>query len=178
VLGFVDDSDGMTSYDLKQEVEGSVGYFWPFPHTQLYDEPKRLVAGGLLKEHIEPGGRRRRVYTITQAGRRALHDWLDEPATTPTRIHDPGLLQLFFAGASGQEPGAAARRLTTLAEAQVQAHQQRLDEYLAIADMIQSGEMDIDLGGCCQRTLDAGLAMERLMVEFWEGVRDDPPTAD
>ncbi|HMK11556.1 MAG TPA: helix-turn-helix transcriptional regulator, partial [Acidimicrobiales bacterium] len=72
VLGFAAQHSPVTSYDLKQMVAGSVGYFWPFPHSQLYAEPARLVAAGLLDEDVEATGRRRRLYRITPAGRSAL----------------------------------------------------------------------------------------------------------
>lgn len=59
VLGMVSMRGPSTSYDLKRAVNRSVGYFWPFPHAQLYSEPKRLVDLGLLEVHQEEAGRRR-----------------------------------------------------------------------------------------------------------------------
>ncbi|MER8162802.1 PadR family transcriptional regulator [Streptomyces sp. NPDC094472] len=58
-----------TSYDLKRAISRSVGYFWNFPHAQLYSEPKRLQETGLLELHQEGTGRRRKTYTITAARR-------------------------------------------------------------------------------------------------------------
>ena len=49
VLGMIAMRGPSTSYDLKRAVGHSVGYFWPFPHAQLYSEPKRLVELGLLE---------------------------------------------------------------------------------------------------------------------------------
>ena len=68
VLGLVA-AGATTSYELKQKVAGSVGYMWTFPHSALYAEPSRLVTLGLLDEEREQHGRRRRIYTITHAGR-------------------------------------------------------------------------------------------------------------
>ncbi|MDR4215877.1 PadR family transcriptional regulator, partial [Bacillus paralicheniformis] len=39
-----------TSYQLKQRVARSVGNFWAFAHSQLYDEPARLVNAGLVTQ--------------------------------------------------------------------------------------------------------------------------------
>src|SRR6185436_3484837 len=97
VLGIIAMRGPCTPYDLKRMVQLSVGNFWPFPHTQLYDEPKRLAQAGLLEETREETGRRRRHYAITEAGRRPLGEWLSEPVTTPTEYRDLGLLKLFFA---------------------------------------------------------------------------------
>src|SRR6266576_3079514 len=79
VLGLVAFLGRATSYDMKRLANMSVGYFWTFPHSQLYAEPDRLVKLGLLHEDREEGGRRRRVYSVTDAGREELGDWLAEP---------------------------------------------------------------------------------------------------
>ena len=48
VLGLIALLGRATSYDLKAMVGRSIGYFWTFPHSQLYAEPDRLVGMGLL----------------------------------------------------------------------------------------------------------------------------------
>jgi DNA-binding PadR family transcriptional regulator len=68
VLGMIKLRGPSTSYELKRAVGRSVGYFWPFPHAQLYREPVHLVEAGLLEEQQESEGRRRRIYTITPTG--------------------------------------------------------------------------------------------------------------
>ena len=102
VLGLVGAFGPCTSYDMKRAVSTSIGYFWPFPHSQLYAEPVRLAALGLLSEQQETGGRKRRTYTLTAAGTEALRDWLAEPTDEPTEIRDLSLLKLFF-GAQADE---------------------------------------------------------------------------
>ena len=42
VLGMIGLRGPSTPYDLKRGIGHSVGYFWPFPHAQLYAEPERL----------------------------------------------------------------------------------------------------------------------------------------
>ncbi|MGF7234739.1 MAG: PadR family transcriptional regulator, partial [Frankia sp.] len=101
VLGELTRHGPATPYDLKRWVGASVGNFWSFPHAQLYKEPPRLAGAGLLVEEREPGGRRRRVFAVTDAGRAALRRWLATPATGPTELRDPGLLQLAFLDLGG-----------------------------------------------------------------------------
>ena len=72
VLGIIAMLGPSTPYDLKRFVQRSVANFWPFPHTQLYAEPKRLAEAGLLEETREESGRRRRHYAITETGRQRL----------------------------------------------------------------------------------------------------------
>ena len=171
VLGLIDHLGPLTSYELKQKVELSVGYFWPFPHTQLYTEPQRLVDDGLLSEDAESGGRRRRTYSITARGVAALEAWVAEPSGLATSVRDHGLLQLFFADAG--EPGSEtlAERTRQIAAKRIEAHQQRLSDYQALAND------DLPLGPdtCRGRTLLLGLQLEQLMIEFWRGVESDPP---
>ena len=133
VLGIIAMRGPSTPYDLKRFVQLSVGNFWPFPHTQLYDEPKRLAEAGLLEETREESGRRRRHYTITEAGRRRLAEWLSEPVTTPTEYRDLGLLKLFFAELA--EPEA----VLALAREQAAAQRAQLARYEALLERFGAG---------------------------------------
>ena len=74
VLGLIGLRGPSTPYELKSAAARSIAYFWPFPHSQLYSEPIRLAAAGLLKEVREIGGRNRKVYSLTDEGRLALTD--------------------------------------------------------------------------------------------------------
>ncbi|MFC6706807.1 PadR family transcriptional regulator [Flexivirga alba] len=85
VLGMLAMRGPSTSYQLKRAVGRSVGYFWPFPHAQLYSEPKRLVELGLLDVQTEEEGRRRQTFSVTGAGLTALRRWLREPSEDPSR---------------------------------------------------------------------------------------------
>ena len=162
VLGFAAGQSQVTSYDLKQMVAGSVGYFWPFPHSQLYAEPARLATAGLLDEEVEARGRRRRLYRITQAGRAALRAWIEEPTPDNTEVRDLGLLKLFFA-ASGSADDVAA-----LADEQRTVHERMLAEYDALHDAIhdQAGQWEL-------ATLELGRRFEQMTIDFWAGVAAD-----
>src|SRR2546422_1923324 len=103
VLGVVAFLGRATPYDMKRLVGMSIGYFWTFPHSQLYAEPARLVEMGLLEEQREEGGRRRRTYSITDAGMEELKDWLADPETPPIEMRDTGTLKLFFGNLAGPE---------------------------------------------------------------------------
>src|SRR4051812_18166763 len=104
VLGLVAAAGGATPYDLKRIHAAGVGNFWSLNHAQLYAEPDRLAAAGYLSIEQEKGGRRRKSYELTPAGRSALDAWLSSPTAEFTDLRDPGLLQLFF----GAEPRALA----------------------------------------------------------------------
>src|SRR5258705_5037952 len=115
VLGLIDQLATASPYDLKRAAAAGVGHFWSLPHTQLYSEPARLAEAGYLAERRETEGRRRRLYTLTARGRKALDEWRVTPTDELYEIRDAGLLRLFF----GADPSVLAR-------AQLAAHRENL----------------------------------------------------
>ncbi len=97
--------DEATPYDLKQALERSIENFWPVPHTSFYAEPVRLTSAGLLSERRETHGRRRKLYSLTDDGRQALHEWRDSPELAPPQLRDEGVLKLF----AGADPVAYSK---------------------------------------------------------------------
>ena len=88
LLALLDQLGEATSYDIKQALEKSIENFWPVPHTTAYEEPARLAAGGYLLAQQEAGGRRRKLYSLTDAGRAALRGWAAEPSAAPPQLRD------------------------------------------------------------------------------------------
>jgi DNA-binding PadR family transcriptional regulator len=155
VLGLVERAGEATPYDLKQIVAATVGGFFSIPHSQLYAEPERLAKAGYLRERREPAGRRRKHYTITEKGRRALEKWLRTPTEELYELRDPGLLKLAFGG----DPKA-------LAAAQLAAHEVRLEELRHIARTLETAGAPEE-----QRLVaEAGIGHSREYVRFWRKV--------
>ena len=157
VLGLVARQGECTSYDMKVLVSRSIGYFWTFPHSQLYAEPARLAELGLLSEEQETTGRKRRTYRLTETGRDALCDWVAEPTDEPTEIRDLAVLKLFFGRMA--EP----QQLRDLAEHAAAAHRRRLADYEAIAEFPDIEKHE-------RATLEMGLNFERVAISYWEKV--------
>lgn len=164
VLGLLAERGPSTPYELKAAVARSIGRFWPFPHTQLYTEPPRLVAAGLAEEDREDDGRRRRRFAVTEAGRCALRSWLAEPAEEAIGYRDQGLLKFFFGSQS--EAGAVAE----LASEQLSVRRRRLDDMGALATWL-----DANPGHeFHRRTLELGMRLEVVSIAFWEDVAAEP----
>lgn len=154
-----------TSYDLKRAVGHSVGYFWKFPHTQLYDEPARLAEAGLLTVEKEEDGRRRRVYSITPHGLEALRQWLREPTSEHFEIRDAAELKLFYSELVEPED------IVRLAREQIRIHEHRLREYETIERRFQHRpELAVRMA-----PLNLGLELERTALRFWRRVEEQPP---
>lgn len=156
VLGLLEAAGEATPYELKQVVAASLGDFWSIQHAQLYSEPERLAQAGYLSERREEGGRRRRHYKVTAAGRKALRSWLEEPTGELTELRDPGLLKLFF----GADPKA-------LAEAQAPVHQHKLADYEELLAQMGSGAP-----AGIRLSLESGIGHEREWVRFWSKLAD------
>lgn len=160
VLGLIGLRGPSTSYDLKRAIGHSVGYFWPFPHAQLYSEPQRLAEAGLLTMATEDGGRRRRTYGLTDLGRLAVREWLAEPEGEPMQVRDVAELKLFFAELG--EEGDVRR----LALSQVAQHSERIQVYEDIARRFaKRPEISARMV-----PLRLGLAMERAVLGVWEEI--------
>jgi len=151
-----------TSYDLKRYVAESIGYFWPIPHAQLYAEPLRLEELGLLRSRSESGGRRRRFFEITDAGREALATWLADPSTDSPELRDTGLLKLHFGALATPDDVRA------LGEHQRVVREERLRRFLEFEQ-----QYDGRPGQEHQLvTLRLGQAYERMFAAFWQQVAD------
>lgn len=162
VLGLLADADQVTPYELKTIVAAGIGNFWSVRHTQLYAEPERLAKAGYLTETREPGGRRRKLYRMTDAGRDALRAWLAEaPSHELPELRDIGLLKVYF----GADPAP-------IAKVQLAAHRAKLTEYAGLEKALRDCDADGPL-----RALRAGIGHEREWVRYWaELAGEDPET--
>lgn len=97
-----------SAYELAKQSRRSLRFVLPRAESVIYAEPKRLVRAGLASVRREHVGRRsRQVYAITEAGRRALRDWLrSEPADPALEID--AVMRLLFADAGDVDDLARA----------------------------------------------------------------------
>lgn len=153
LLALLQECGELTSYEIKQAMERSIENFWPVPHTTAYEEPARLAAAGYLSARQEPGGRRRRVYALTDAGREALREWAAEPHAAPPQLRDEVLLKVF----AGADPGP-------LHGARVAWHQAKLAELQGYLEEVRAAEGFVR----SERTLLAGVAYHEKMLELLE----------
>jgi PadR family transcriptional regulator AphA len=170
VLGLLAREGQSTPYDLKRHVAATIGHFWAFPHALLYKEPARLVDLGLVTERREQHGRRRRLFTITDAGREALRAWLDRPATEPTELRDLGLLQLFFSDLE------SAPAMLAIANQQLALHREQLAAYAAAQYAVTPSDGTPGSRSLEQWrgvTLRLGVLYEHAAVDFWAGIASD-----
>jgi len=153
VLGLVAQAGTATPYDLKGAIEVSVENFWNVPHTTFYAEPERLAKAGYLHEEREEGGRRKKLYSMTDRGCEALAAWLASDEVAPPQLRDEVMLKVFF----GADPAPLVAR-------RVAHHRAKLAELEGYLEAVRETGRPRGV----ELTLLAGTAYERAMIELLE----------
>lgn len=163
VLGLIEYLGPSTPYDLKGAIEQSVENFWPVPHTTFYAEPTRLAAAGYLSEEQESGGRRRKLYSLTERGRDALRAWVATGRAAPPQLRDEAMLMIFF----GADPAPL------LAE-RLEWHRAKLAELSGYLESIREASAAPGV----ERSLVVGTAYQRMMIELMSATDGPRPDTD
>src|SRR5688500_748645 len=86
-----------STYELAQQRVRYFRYVWPRAESAIYREVKRLSEMGLLEgTKAYTGKRARTVYSITDAGKQALREWLGTPVS-PFSMDFEALLRIWVA---------------------------------------------------------------------------------
>lgn len=165
LLGFLNYGP-MTGYELKKFFDTSVAHFWNAELSQIYPSLKLMEAEGLVEMKVEVQADRpnRKVYSITDDGRRELIDWLAKPAGAD-QLREPLMIKIFFSGAVRKDQ-------------LIRVLQHRIDElkeanalYDRGCGVIESLAQSIGLGREAffwRLTLESGIAHNRASIEWAE----------
>jgi PadR family transcriptional regulator AphA len=164
VLGLIALRGPSTAYEVKRALGRIADEFWPVPHVTPYRVTAELERLGMLTAEQERGGRRRRVYSLTEEGRSTLRAWLAEPTGETMTIRDPGQLHLLFAELA--DPAAVAE----LAREQIRVYEARLatldeTEGRLAADSVRASRLG---------PLQLGRAVYSAALSFWSSVVEAP----
>ena len=117
-------------YELKRAHDDLFGDVAPPINVgQIYITLTRLERDGAVTHHVEEGsgGPDRKVYELTETGRKSLRDWLDEPSDLPVGKSD--VVQRLVAGliydVNAATTGEASSAGTTSAARTLAAHRTR-----------------------------------------------------
>lgn len=132
LLGLLALRPSWSTWELAQQMRRNLRFFWPRAESRVYDELRRLDAGGLVRaERGRTGRRPRTTYAITPAGREELERWLATPPRGTYLESEPLLRVLLGRLAGEQELHAAVARVRADAEELEAVAAQVADEYLA-----------------------------------------------
>ena len=167
ILGFLN-YHPYSGYDLKKAFDVSIRHFWPADQSQIYRTLGRLMEQGWAEvEVVEQTDRPdRKVYSITPAGRVALHSWLSSPIPQQ-EARSAALIQVFFAGQLSDEEiltkfEEATRAMRSLL-ARYQHVPEEIDEYVAT---IGSPREEF----FWMLTLELGIKSVQTQIEWMESV--------
>lgn len=115
----------MTGYELKSLMDESTMHFWHAYHSQIYTTLRRLEDEGLVESELDDGDDKlnRREYTLTDAGKAALDDWLNTPLSETVPEKEDLLVRVFFS--AGRQRQAVIEELRF----QKQLHERKLAHY-------------------------------------------------
>jgi DNA-binding PadR family transcriptional regulator len=97
LLGVLKDRP-LTGYDLVRHFQGTVGFLWSAPQSQIYPELRRMEAQGLVTAQVAPRGQRaqKRIYSVTEAGMAELRRWATDFMPLPAQRDPIHLKAAFF----------------------------------------------------------------------------------
>ncbi|REK91809.1 PadR family transcriptional regulator [Streptomyces inhibens] len=159
-----------SGYDLAKDFDASVANFWMTTPQQLYRELDRMETAGLISARVVIQERRpnKRLFSLTEAGRAALHDFTSEPPK-PTAIRDELLVKVQAVDGGDTEAvrEAVAERL--------EWSRAKLARYERLRDRLLEGRTEAEHLAHAQRvgpylTLMRGLAFEQENIRWSEQV--------
>jgi DNA-binding PadR family transcriptional regulator len=88
----------LTGYDLVRHFQGTVGFLWSAPQSQIYPELRRMEAAGLVEARVAPRGQRaqKRIYSVTDEGMAELRRWATDFMPLPAHRDPVHLKAAFF----------------------------------------------------------------------------------
>jgi DNA-binding PadR family transcriptional regulator len=90
--------DGVHGYALKRQCERILGNFWQLNLGEVYRVLDRLSGDGLIEHVLGTGESPRKLYRITEKGRRSLDDFiLAAPTDAPRPLRQELAVKLLFA---------------------------------------------------------------------------------
>lgn len=100
ILGLLS-HESLTGYDIKQRMDTALKMFWGASYGSIYPTlNSMLIEGLILGEDVSNNGREKIRYTITEAGREHLKNWLTMPVEKDELRYET-LLKLFFGSENG-----------------------------------------------------------------------------
>jgi len=167
LLGLLTYQDS-TGYDLTKRFEDSLNNFWHAQSSQIYRELSRMEEKGWVvsRKIVQDGRPNKRLYSITDTGRRELEKWLAEANPEVENPHLGILMRVFF-GADAPEATLALlkecrEQCRKALDANCSGVRKNIDAYAAL---FKNGQ---EKSKYWLMTLDFGIAKTKAMMEWAE----------
>jgi PadR family transcriptional regulator, regulatory protein AphA len=167
-----------STYELARQRVRYFRYVWPRAESAIYREVKRLAAMGLVAATREYVGKRpRTVYSITEAGRQVLREWLATPVS-PFAMDFEAMIRLFIAPLGTKE-----QLVATLEQVRDDAQemlrfggavkQEFLDGRAVLQDQAYIRALAVDFFVSLLTTVDGWAERTLAEIEGWEDLSPD-----
>ena len=155
----------MHGYRIKEHIERNFGHMWSINYGQIYPNLKKLQDDGLILMagvvQNDEKGPPRKLYAITEKGRREFTDWLDTSPEKSMLLRDPFLMRFVFYGFG--DPGRAVE----IIDKQVKRYEKDLAR--------RENNMDRwDKSGLYVRLIaELGVNLNAMMLEWLKHAREE-----
>ncbi|MFC8362124.1 PadR family transcriptional regulator [Streptomyces griseorubiginosus] len=158
-----------SGYELSKVFDVSLANFWPATPQQLYRELERLAQDGLIEARVVQQERRpnKRLFTLTETGRRELGAFAGEPPRRPAALRDEFLIKI--QAMDGTDPEATR----ALFEERLSWARGKLARYERVRERFLDGRTEDEYLRDAERigpylTLLGGIALEGETVRWCE----------
>ena len=154
-----------TGYELTKMFEDSLNNFWHAQSSQIYRELNRMEGKGWVTSQSVVQDKRpnKRVYSITEEGRGALKEWLNEAPPAFENPHEPFLMRVFF----GADAPDATLTLLKACRDMCLAGLEKHTEIQKIIDHYASKTPDGERARLYwQMTLDLGISQTKAVAQW------------
>jgi DNA-binding PadR family transcriptional regulator len=168
----------MHGYRLKEVFDRRVSPLWGLTTGQIYQSLAVLERAALVESRGERKGRRptRRVYSITEAGKRDLGEWLQAPTTFARPFREEMVIRLMMLG------GSQADGLLRMLARQTDEAKELLAHVMRMRAQRRVEGDGLDLTGVFLESMTHHLEADIKNLELFRGEivrhRDGEPTAD
>ena len=167
-----------STYELARQRVRYFRYVWPRAESAIYREVKRLAAMGLIAARREYVGKRpRTVYSITEAGRQTLREWLGTPVS-PFAMDFEAMIRLFIAPLGTKEQIVATlEQVRTDAQEMLRfggaVKQEFLEGRAALQDQVHIRALAVDFFVSLLVTVDSWAERTLAEITGWEDLSVD-----
>lgn len=162
-------------YDLIKSFEAGVSLFYSASSGSIKRALDKLLERGAIEvASTDPGGRGRKVYRVTEAGREEFHAWMTGDLTGGPDVENVALSRLYFLGLlEPAERTPVLHRITERVE-------KDLAVLTALSDRLEGEDFPEeyrDLAVHQIATLEYGIASHRFTLQWFRdhAARHEPP---
>jgi DNA-binding PadR family transcriptional regulator len=164
LLGVLKDRP-LTGYDLVRYFQGTLGFLWSAPQSQIYPELRRMEAAGLVSAEVAPRGQKaqKRIYSVTEHGMAELRRWATDFIPLPAQ-RDPVFLKAAFFDLAPLE--AVREQL----RAHIAQHQWRMEQWHGRAEAIRGRRAELVEVWLTRQPIEEHETIVQLKVHALEGL--------